>query len=178
VRTAAGGTHAANANEEATKRHFASLVAPGKEPKLAELTMFFTMMPKGGDLHHHYSGAIYAEQYLEWVDKEGFCVNKATYTIEKNKPAGACVSGQDVMNDNTLLANLLQRWSDKDFYNHSAIQSPPDRQFFDTFRLLWPGVVDQHRRWPAAPEAARHPGKPELHRNHLRDRADRAGCGL
>jgi adenosine deaminase/adenosine deaminase CECR1 len=129
---------AANANEEATKRHFASLVAPGKEPKLAELTMFFTMMPKGGDLHHHYSGAIYAEQYLEWVDKEGFCVNKANYTIEKNKPAGACVSGQDVMNDNTVLANLLQRWSDKDFYNHSAIQSPPDRQFFDTFAYFGP----------------------------------------
>ncbi|MYM21769.1 adenosine deaminase [Duganella sp. FT135W] len=129
---------AANANEEATKRHFASLVAPGKEPKLAELTMFFTMMPKGGDLHHHYSGAIYAEQYLEWVDKEGFCVNKANYTIEKNKPAGACVSGQDVMNDNTLLANLLQRWSDKDFYNHSGIQSPPDRQFFDTFAYFGP----------------------------------------
>lgn len=130
--------HARNANEEATMRHFASLVAPGKEPKLAELTMFFTMMPKGGDLHHHYSGAIYAEQYLEWVDKEGFCVNKANYTIEKSKPAGACVSGQDVMNDNTLLANLLQRWSDKDFYNHSAIQSPPDRQFFDTFAYFGP----------------------------------------
>ncbi|MTV37282.1 adenosine deaminase [Duganella radicis] len=128
----------ANANEEATKRHFASLIAPGKEPKLAELTMFFTMMPKGGDLHHHYSGAIYAEQYLEWVDKEGFCVNKTSYTIDKNKPSATCLSGQDVMNDNTLLANLLQRWSDKDFYNHSAIQSPPDRQFFDTFAYFGP----------------------------------------
>ncbi|MYN38450.1 adenosine deaminase [Duganella sp. FT109W] len=130
--------HAANANEEATKRHFAALVAPGKEPKLAELTMFFTMMPKGGDLHHHYSGAIYAEQYLEWVDKEGFCVNKTSYTIEKTKPAAGCLSGQDVMNDNTVLANLLQRWSDKDFYNHSGIQSPPDRQFFDTFAYFNP----------------------------------------
>jgi adenosine deaminase/adenosine deaminase CECR1 len=130
--------HAANANEEATKRHFASLVAPGKAPKLAELTMFFTLMPKGGDLHHHYSGAIYAEQYLEWVDKEGFCVNKTNYTIEKNKPAEGCLSGEAVMNDTTVLANLLQRWSDKDFYNHSGIQSPPDRQFFDTFAYFGP----------------------------------------
>jgi len=129
---------AANANEEATKRHFAALIAPGKEPKLAELTMFFTMMPKGGDLHHHYSGAIYAEQYLEWVDKEGFCVNKTSYTIEKNKPHDGCLSGEGVINDNTFLANLLQRWSDKDFYNHSGIQSPPDRQFFDTFAYFNP----------------------------------------
>lgn len=140
---------AANANEEATKRHFAALVAPGKEPKLAELTMFFTLMPKGGDLHHHYSGAIYAEQYLQWVDKEGFCVNKSNYQIdtsktltktEQAKPLAerACLSGVDTLQDNTFLANLLQRWSDKDFYNHSGIQSPPDRQFFDTFAYFNP----------------------------------------
>ncbi|MES2161928.1 MAG: adenosine deaminase [Pseudomonadota bacterium] len=136
------GAQAAS-NEEITKRQFAALVS-GPEPKTAELTMFLTMMPKGGDLHHHYSGAIYAEQYLEWVDKEGYCVNKVTYQIDTNKADTTaeqakpladrvCLSGQDVMNNNTVLANLLQRWSDKDFYNHGALQSPPDRQFFDTF---------------------------------------------
>ena len=70
---AADASNAAKAasNEAITKRHFAALVA-GSEPRLAELTMFFTMMPKGGDLHHHYSGAIYAEQYLEWVDQQHY----------------------------------------------------------------------------------------------------------
>jgi adenosine deaminase/adenosine deaminase CECR1 len=142
------GAQAASKDEEITKRHFAALVK-GPEPKLAELTMFMTLMPKGGDLHHHYSGALYAEQYLEWVDKEGFCVNKNTYAIdiakdvakaEQGKPLAdrVCLSGQDVMNNNTVLANLLQRWSDKDFYNHSASQSPPDRQFFDTFAYFNP----------------------------------------
>ena len=29
--------------------------------RLAALTEFFTQMPKGGDIHHHYSGAMYAE---------------------------------------------------------------------------------------------------------------------
>jgi adenosine deaminase/adenosine deaminase CECR1 len=43
---------AAKANEAATARHYAALIA-GSEPKTAELTMFFTQMPKGGDLHHH-----------------------------------------------------------------------------------------------------------------------------
>lgn len=141
------GAQAAS-NEDIVKSHFASLVS-GKEPKLAELTMFFTMMPKGGDLHHHYSGAIYAEQYLEWVDKEGYCVNKTSFMIDKTKETvaserakplaeRACLSGQDILQDNTVLANLLQKWSDKDFYNHSAIQSPPDRQFFDTFGYFTP----------------------------------------
>ncbi|ELX12782.1 adenosine deaminase [Janthinobacterium sp. HH01] len=141
------GAQAAS-NEESARRQFAALVA-GPEPKTAELTMFLTMMPKGGDLHHHYSGAIYAEQYLEWVDKEGFCVNKNTYLIDTNKADTTaeqakpladrvCLSGQDVMNNNSVLANLLQRWSDKDFYNHGALQSPPDRQFFDTFGFFGP----------------------------------------
>lgn len=49
--------------------------------------MFFTLMPKGGDLHHHYSGAIYAEQYLEWIDKQNYCVNQASYQIETHSPA-------------------------------------------------------------------------------------------
>ncbi|MFA9217665.1 MAG: adenosine deaminase [Sphingomonadaceae bacterium] len=135
-------------NEEITKRHFATLLA-GSQPKLAELTLFFTMMPKGGDLHHHYSGAIYAEQYLEWVDQQHYCINKNSYMIETvpatvaaelAKPLAerSCLSGVDVLNNNTVLANLLQRWSDKDFYNHSGLQSPPDRQFFDTFAYFNP----------------------------------------
>lgn len=139
--------HAAS-NEAITSNVFASMVT-GKQPKLAELTMFFTLMPKGGDLHHHYSGSIYAEQYLRWVDKEGFCVNKSGYTInvdkdqakaERAKPLAerVCLSGEDSLQDNTFLANLLQRWSDKDFHNHGAIQSPPDRQFFDTFAYFNP----------------------------------------
>jgi hypothetical protein len=28
---------------------------------------FLRQMPKGGDLHNHLSGAIYAESYIQWV---------------------------------------------------------------------------------------------------------------
>lgn len=139
----------AGTNEEATQRHLAALLADPAHPRLAELAMFFTLMPKGGDLHHHYSGSVYAEQYLEWVDNEHYCVDRATFRIESRAEAVAaarqqpadrrsCVSGQDVMNDSTLLAKLLQRWSDKDFYNHTTEQMPPDRQFFDTFLYFDP----------------------------------------
>ena len=66
-----------NGNEAATARYFAALLAGhGHDPQLAELTMFFTLMPKGADLHHHYSGALYAEQYVDFLDKQGYCVNK------------------------------------------------------------------------------------------------------
>ena len=144
------GAHAASpsANEAATARHFAALVS-GTQPRTAELSLFFSMMPKGGDLHHHYSGAIYAEQFLEWVDKENYCVNKTTYRIESRKdvvalerakPAGqrGCLSSSEVFADAGLYAELLQRWSTKDFYNHSGQQTPPDRTFFDTFGYFGP----------------------------------------
>ena len=142
----AAGAHAAPAanNEAITQRHFAELVS-GAQPKTAELTMFFSMMPKGGDLHHHYSGAIYAEQYLDWVDQQHYCVDKASYQIvsdpalvEAGRAKGTCLSSAQVIADNPLYRELLQRWSIKDFSNHGALQSPPDRQFFDTFGYFGP----------------------------------------
>ncbi len=138
----------ATGNEAATARYFAALVA-GHDPQLAELTMFFSQMPKGGDLHHHYSGALYAEQYVEFLDKQGLCANKLTSRIETNKavidaeralpPAQrTCLSAAEVMADDATWRELLQRWSSKDFYNHGAIQAPPDRQFFQTFGYFGP----------------------------------------
>jgi adenosine deaminase/adenosine deaminase CECR1 len=136
------------ANEAATARHYAALVA-GQDPKLAELTLFFSQMPKGGDLHHHYSGAIYVEQYLEFLDQQGLCVNKLSYRIETDKavieaerakPAAQrnCLSANEVYADDFTWRELLQRWSSKDFNNHGTLQSPPDRAFFQTFGYFGP----------------------------------------
>ncbi|WP_338770941.1 adenosine deaminase [Massilia sp. METH4] len=141
------GAHARGGNEDIVKRHFATLVA--SPAKTAELTMFMTMMPKGGDLHHHYSGAIYAEQYLEWVDKQGYCVNKTNFRISSDKatldaerakpaPLRTCVSGADLVADNDTYRKLLQKWSTLDFHNHGADQAPPDQTFFDTFGYFGP----------------------------------------
>jgi adenosine deaminase/adenosine deaminase CECR1 len=137
-----------NANEAATARHYAALIA-GSEPKTAELTMFFTQMPKGGDLHHHYSGAIYAETYVDFLDKQGYCVNKQTYRVETDKavvdaerarPAKErnCLATADVYADDFTYRELMQRWSSKDFSNHATLQAPPDRQFFQTFGYFGP----------------------------------------
>jgi adenosine deaminase/adenosine deaminase CECR1 len=136
------------ANEAATARHYAALVQ-GPQPKLAELTLFFSQMPKGGDLHHHYSGAIYAEQYVDFLDKQGYCVSKTDYRIvtdpgvvqaERAKPAGqrTCLSTSEVYADDHTWRELLQHWSSKDFGNHGALQDPPDRQFFQTFYYFGP----------------------------------------
>jgi adenosine deaminase len=138
---------ASKTNEAATARHYAGLIAG--EPKTAELTLFFTQMPKGGDLHHHYSGSVYAETYVNFLDKQGYCVDKRSFRIETSKEVVAaerakpaaqrnCLSSAEVYADDYTYRELLQRWSNKDFSNHGAIQPPPDRLFFQTFGFFGP----------------------------------------
>ncbi|NIO06860.1 MAG: adenosine deaminase, partial [Deltaproteobacteria bacterium] len=43
--------------------------------------MFLQEMPKGADLHNHVSGAVYAESYIQWAAKGGFCVNLETFAL-------------------------------------------------------------------------------------------------
>jgi adenosine deaminase len=40
----------------------------------AQLRLFLRGMPKGGDLHNHLSGAVYAEDFLAWAGEGGLCV--------------------------------------------------------------------------------------------------------
>jgi adenosine deaminase len=138
----------AGVNTAAAARHYAALIA-GPAPQLAGLTLFFEQMPKGGDLHHHYSGAVYAETWVDFLDKQGVCVNKHTYRIlvdkaevdaERAKPPATrnCLSSAEVYADDATWRELLQHWSSKDFGNHGALQSPPDRQFFQTFGYFGP----------------------------------------
>jgi adenosine deaminase len=46
----------------------------------SKLTAFLTAIPKGGDLHHHLDGAVYAESYLRYAAEDGDCLDP-TFTI-------------------------------------------------------------------------------------------------
>jgi adenosine deaminase len=52
----------------------------------ALLLPFLHDMPKGGDLHSHLSGAVYAESYLRWAAEDKLCLATATMEIV----AGTC----------------------------------------------------------------------------------------
>lgn len=40
-----------------------------------KIRAFVQRMPKGGDIHTHLSGAVYAEHYLSWAAADGYCVD-------------------------------------------------------------------------------------------------------
>lgn len=115
------------------------------EPNVALLTLFFTQMPKGGDLHHHYSGSLYVETYLEWVKNKAWLIDSCSFKIVKTKTTQPCksVTVDELIADNTLYRKLLTLWSDKDFANHSHEQLPPDTNFFNTFGYFSP-ISDQY----------------------------------
>ncbi|GAB3252637.1 hypothetical protein [Chitinimonas naiadis] len=126
-------------NYQATRAYYQSLLA-GPGAKLAELNLLMTLLPKGGDLHHHYVGAVYAETYLDWAEQQGYCIYRADFLVE-TRPASApkdkeCLSIAAVRNDTPFYRQLLTRWSTKDYDNHSHDQPPPDLQFFNTFEYF------------------------------------------
>jgi len=105
-------------------------------PNRSALFSFFSMMPKGGDLHHHYSGSIYAETYIDYVFKKDFYINVSTNDIIKDlsKIQVANLAEwkkiSELSNPDQIKLELLRNWSVKDFVKgvHSS-----DEHFFSTF---------------------------------------------
>lgn len=111
------------------------------EPNKTMLNLFFTQMPKGGDLHHHYTGTIYAETYLDWVKAKGWFINSCSLKIEQeagNTEGCKSLTVDELMKNDALYRELLTLWSDKDFDNHYHNQPAPDQNFFYTFGYFGP----------------------------------------
>jgi adenosine deaminase len=45
------------------------------------LRQFLEALPKGGDLHNHLSGDVYAESFMQWAADDGFCVDKTNKAL-------------------------------------------------------------------------------------------------
>src|SRR5450759_453010 len=62
-----------HSDEARTERYCESI---RKDPN--RLLAFLREMPKGGDLHIHLTGSVYAESYIQWAADEGECVDPRT----------------------------------------------------------------------------------------------------
>lgn len=99
-----------------------------------ELYAFLLRMPKGGDLHNHLSGAVYAETYLEDAAQDGICVD-----TQKLQFAGNCGPGTTdaakVLLDGNLQSKLIDSLSMRDFVpGHESAHD----HFFATFDKFGP----------------------------------------
>jgi adenosine deaminase len=122
-------------NEAGTERYFQTIT---KQRDIARLTLFFARMPKGGDLHHHYSGAIYAETYLEWANNMHYRIDSKTFNLDTNRlhPGKTSISFDSLQKNPGLTRAVIETWSDLDYHNHFQVQDPPDLHFFNTFNYF------------------------------------------
>ncbi|MBS1852066.1 MAG: adenosine deaminase [Acidobacteria bacterium] len=78
-------------------------------------------MPKGGDLHNHLAGALYAENLIDYAAKDGLCVDRTTSILIAPpcdascdrftaKPAIRCAYGDHVLYNSIIDAWSMRNW--------------------------------------------------------------------
>jgi adenosine deaminase len=138
---------------------FASVHASAADPRIdrrlaelrkspLELYAFLYRMPKGGDLHNHLSGAVYAESFLRAAAVDQLCIDPKTMALVKHSQCGPGLSrATDPLTDNTLANALIDAFSMRNFV--AGAQSAHDH-FFATFDKF--GAVDNSHNGEFAAE--------------------------
>ena len=102
---------------------------------------FLKQMPKGGELHYHYDGSVYAETMLHLAkhDKH-FCVHPDALTSELcSDPKSMSIS--HLMHEPPMFSKIIHAWSMQDFIPHK--ESAHDH-FFSVFPKV--AVLYNHLR--------------------------------
>ena len=129
-------------SEQRTAAYFESIrKSPPKQ------LAFLLKMPKGGDLHNHLSGAIYAERYVEWAAENGLCVNTRTMSLIVPASPSKCDTEQapatTALTNSVLYRQLIDAWSMRNW--QLSGQSGHDR-FFDAFGRFGPATFNNSGR--------------------------------
>src|SRR5437660_4128343 len=139
-RTSDDQTSSTLTSEQRTAGQFESL---RKSPP--QLLAFLLAMPKGGDLHNHLSGAIYAESYIQWASDNGLCINTTTMALLPPPKTGCDPklgqpTASTALANSTLYGQMIDAWSMRNW--QLSGQSGHDH-FFDTFGKFGPATWNQ-----------------------------------
>jgi adenosine deaminase len=117
----------------------------------AQLRDLLWSMPKGGDLHMHLSGSVYAEEMLGYGAGDGDCVAVLTFASYTAPCAPGDRPVADAMTDNVFQNRVVRAWSMKGFV--PGDESGHDH-FFATFDKFG-GAISGHAGEGLATIAAR-----------------------
>jgi adenosine deaminase len=127
ARTAPGSTPQARSAEDVTAAYMESI-----RDNPGELLLFLREMPKGGDLHNHLSGSVYAESFIEWAVQDGMCLTTATLSLSPppcTKRDGE-VPASNIPRNPALFGDVIDAWSMR---NWDPARENGHDQFFDSF---------------------------------------------
>ena len=96
------------------------------------LVPFLRRLPKGGDLHNHLSGAIYAESFLKYAAADGLCIDPQALAFAPSPcdPAHGHPPASQAFADPILYRQMIDSFSMRHFV--PGRESGHDH-FFDTF---------------------------------------------
>ena len=99
-----------------------------------ELRAFFLAMPKGGDIHNHLSGAIYAEDLIDEASAQNLCINLDNYTVSP-KYCGSANSEpiKNSYSNSKLYGQIVDAWSMRD---DELLDESKRDHFFNTFGVF------------------------------------------
>src|SRR5581483_5240619 len=109
------------------------------------LLAFLRKMPKGGDLHNHLAGSIYAESLIDFAAEDGFCVDRTTSFLiappcdrscdkYASKPQVSCA-----YQDQVLYNSMVDAWSMR---NWTAGEGSGHDHFFASFDKFFPAYAN------------------------------------
>ena len=141
-----------------------------KQPQL--LLAFVHELPKGGDLHNHLDGAIYAEDLIDFAADGGLCVDRTSSRLiappcdscenYTSKPAARCSYA-----DHVLYNQLIDAWSMR---NWNAGNESGHDHFFASFEKF--GLASHTHVAEAIAAATNHAGIDHLQYVELMHTAD------
>jgi len=125
----ASSTHRAETPASRASRYLDSV--RGQPPLLVD---FLARMPKGGDLHHHLSGSVYAESLIDYAAQDGLCVDLASVALlpPPCEPETNHVAASRALAEADLRNRMIDAWSMRNFHPSSEDRSGHDH-FFATF---------------------------------------------
>ena len=138
-------------SEAQTERYFESI---RKDPNL--LVAFLLDMPKGGDLHNHLSGAIYAESLIDWAAANGSCVDPTSFTLGPPPCAAPSVAASSAYGNPVLYGSMIDAFSMRNW--QLSGQSGHDHFFatFDRFGAATHGKTGKELAETASRAASQH----------------------
>jgi adenosine deaminase len=159
--------------EQRTARYFESI---RRQPSLQ--LAFLREMPKGGDLHNHLSGALYAENLIDYAASDNLCVDRTTSMLiappcddscEKytNKPGIRCAYGDHVLYNSIVDAWSMRNWQPGEESGHD--------HFFATFDKFY--LATPNHTGDALAEEASRAAEDHLQYVELMDTADLVQSG-
>jgi len=142
---------AATPNEMRAVRAFDA--AKSSKANALDLEAFLAKMPKGGDLHMHLSGAVYAETYLKDAAADYLCVDPKALALVQHiglfNARPACpdgdVSATSVFANQRLYDLLVDSFSMRGFVPSSGVSAHD--QFFATFDRFGGTFVSHKGEW-------------------------------